>query len=397
MSDSARVDDLKLHLQTLLRADDARRLPPPGELPPAQRIRESALFPPRIRARIERALADFNAHLPDFTDAELTKLTATRHARAALDAGMAALSRVDDHLHAVTGQRNPLVAKLYGVFGDNPTSFAGVLRSLSMAQTEDDTIAALPPDDDRRDLLFTPVIRDAVDAALTTLRALHTDKQAARGALSRGHATRHLCIDEAAAVIAIARQHLYANLPDRKLDRHLHDYGFRPIHTSRRRTPAATPAPLPSPLPLPSASLPSPLPSRPLSLSSPFPSPPSLPPPPPSPAPSAPPPSPEPSYLPLIPPQTARPDPVETDAEGPRALPAAHPDSPAARDEARPLVQARPGGEQPGSPRKHRPRARARLAEAPLRSTGFEDPGHGPRGAPPGSPAGDPGLRVLPA
>ncbi|EYF00259.1 hypothetical protein [Chondromyces apiculatus] len=235
ISDKAQVDDLKVHLETLLAADDARRVAPEEEAAAAQQLRESTVFRPKVRQRLERALADLNAQLLGLTAAEVAKLITTREALDALDAGIAALGRVDDHLRAITGERDPVIGKLYGVYGNNPTSFGGVLHSLALAQNEDLTISSLPDADPRRDYLFTPVIRDAVDTAYTALRAIVGDRYVTRGELSRGYAVKQTTIDEAAAAIAAARQHLYANLPDRKVDRTLHDYGFRPIHTTRGR------------------------------------------------------------------------------------------------------------------------------------------------------------------
>ncbi|AKT37470.1 hypothetical protein [Chondromyces crocatus] len=242
ISDSAQVDDLKIHLETLLAADNARKLVPQGETTTEQLRRESAVFRPRIRLRLEQVLADLTAQTPGLSNAEVAKLTATRSGRDAVDTGIAALARVDDHLQSVTSERNPLIAKAYGVHGQNPVSFGGVLRSLAMCQKEDDALTLLPVDDLRREHLFTPVVRSAVDTAYTGLRAVLGEREATRGELSRSYAVKQATIDEAVSSIAAARQHLYANLPDRKVDRNLYDYGFRPIHvTTGRRANGSTP------------------------------------------------------------------------------------------------------------------------------------------------------------
>jgi len=234
ISDSGQADDLKIHLETILAADTARQTAPDGESDAARRARESAILRPRLRERLEQALADLGAQVPGLPAAEVAKLTATRAGREALDLGIAALGRVDDHLQAVTGERNPILGKSYGVYGLNPTSFGGVLRSLSMCQAEEARLAALPEDDARRELLFTPVVKDAVDGAYAKLTALLGEKAAARGELSRSTSVKQASVEEAGAAIAAARQHLYANLPERKTDRGLYDYGFRPIQTGRR-------------------------------------------------------------------------------------------------------------------------------------------------------------------
>ena len=233
-SDSGQVDDLKVHLEAIVAADTARQVAPVGESDEARRARESVRFRPRLRQRLEAAVADLGAQAPGLSAAEVAKLTATRAGREALGEGVAALGRVDDHLQSVTGERNPLIAKSYGVHGDNPDTFGGVLRSLSMCLAEEARLDALPPDDEQRELLFTPVVQDAVAGAHAKMTALLGAKEAKRGDLSRSHAVKQVTIDEATAAVAAARQHLYANLPDRKTDRSLHDYGFRPIQSGRR-------------------------------------------------------------------------------------------------------------------------------------------------------------------
>ena len=234
MSDSGQVDDLKVHLATVIAANDARKVAPDGESDAAKRVRESALFRPRLAQRLAAALADLDAQAPGLSAAEVAKLMATRAGQEALEEGRAALGRVDDHLQAVTGQRNPLIGKSYGVFGANPTTFGAALRSLSMCIAEEERLEALPQDDERRELLMTPVVKDAVTGAHTKMTAVLGDRQAKRGELSRSYAVKQASLEEAAAAIAAARQHLYANLPDRKRDRSLYDYGFQPIQSGRR-------------------------------------------------------------------------------------------------------------------------------------------------------------------
>ena len=242
-SDSGQVDDLKVHLEAIVAADTARQVAPDGESDEARRARESVIFRPRLRQRLEAAVADLGAQSPGLSAAEVAKLTSTRAGREALDDGVAALGRVDDHLQAMTGERNPLIGKSYGVHGNNRDTFGGVLRSLSMCLVAEATLEALPQDDEQRELLFTPVVKDAVVGAHAKMTAILGAKEAKRGDLSRSYAVKQATIDEAMAAVAAARQHLYANLPDRKMDRSLHDYGFRPIHLGRRpRTDGDAPA-----------------------------------------------------------------------------------------------------------------------------------------------------------
>ena len=234
ISDSGQVDDLRFHLETILAADTARQVAPDGESDAARRVRESAVLRPRLRARLAAALTDLGEQAPGLSTAEVAKLTATSAGREALAEGRAALGRVDDHLQSVTGQRNPVLGKRYGVYGDNPETFGAVLRSLSMCLVEEAQLEALAQDDERRELSFTPVVKDAVTSAHAKMSALVGAKEARRGELARGYAVKQASMEEASTVIAAARQHLYANLPDRKMDRSLYDYGFRPIHTGRR-------------------------------------------------------------------------------------------------------------------------------------------------------------------
>lgn len=229
ISDSKSPDDIKLHLETILAADDARKVVPQGETEEAKLVRESAVLRPKLRARAEKALADVKVQVPGLSAVQIEKLTATRTGRDALASGVAALARVDAHLQSVTGEQNPLVGKRYGVYGDNPTSFGGVLRSLSMCVAEEEAIAKLAPEDDRRELAFSPLVAKTVTEAHATMQALVGAKEAARAELARGYTLKDATLDEAERTIAAVRQHLYANLPERRVDDDLYDYGFRPV------------------------------------------------------------------------------------------------------------------------------------------------------------------------
>lgn len=233
-SSTGQVDDLKTHLETILGANNARKAAPVGETAAEARVRESIVFRPRLQQRLEAALADLDTQVPGLSAAEVEKLMATRAGREALAEGKAALGRVDDHLQSVTEERNPIIGKQYGVYGVNPETFGAVLQSLSMCLAEDAKLELLPDSDERKKLLFTAVVKDAVSGAHAKMTALTGTKEAKRGELSRSYADKQASVDEAVAAIAAARQHLYANLPDRKMDKGLYDYGFRPIQVGRR-------------------------------------------------------------------------------------------------------------------------------------------------------------------
>lgn len=233
-SSTGQVDDLKRHLATILGANNARKAAPVGETEAEARVRESIVFRPRLEQRIVAALADLDTQVPGLSTAEVEKLMATQAGRDALEDGKAALGRVDDHLQSVTEERNPIIGKQYGVHGENPRTFGPVMSSLSMCLAEDAKLALLPATDERRELLFTAVVKDAVSGAHTRMTALVGTKEVKLGELSRSYAVKQASVDEAVGAIAAARQHLYANLPDRKMDKGLYDYGFRPIQVGRR-------------------------------------------------------------------------------------------------------------------------------------------------------------------
>jgi hypothetical protein len=237
ISDSQQPDDIKLHLETAIRGDNLREEVPDGESEQAKDVRESIHLPKKLRERADKALEDLSAQLPGLSAAQVDKLTATRAGRDALAAGVTALGRVDDHLQSVTGNRNPLVGKLYGVYGANPTSFAGVLRSLSMCTGQQKELSALKEDDERRDLLFTKVIEQDVDKAYADMSALVGTKASTRAELARGYTVKTATLKEGLSVLTAIRQHLYANLPNRRQDDDLIDYGFRPIAPSGGRRP----------------------------------------------------------------------------------------------------------------------------------------------------------------
>lgn len=242
ISDSGQVDDIRVHLETIIAADNARQTAPDGETAAEAMVRESVRFRTALRERLEAALAEVTGQAPGLSAAEVAKLTGTRAGRDAVADGITALARVDDHLQSVTGERNPVIGKSYGVFGENPATFGAVLRSLSLSLEEDARLAALPADDPQRELLFTPVVSAAVTGAYAKMSGLLGARALARGDLARSHTVKQTSVEDALAAIAAARQHLYANLPDRKTDDSLYDYGFRPIHTGRRaRRPAGEP------------------------------------------------------------------------------------------------------------------------------------------------------------
>jgi hypothetical protein len=165
------------------------------------------LWPKKLRARAEKALADLSQQVPGLSAAEVNKLTATRAGRDALKAGIHALGRVDDHLQSVTGQRNPVVGKLYGVHGTNPTTFAGVLRSLSMCMDQEKQLSELEETNERRDLLFTKVIGQAVENAHAAMSALVGTKAVSRGDLARGYSVKAATLKECLSVLTAIRQH----------------------------------------------------------------------------------------------------------------------------------------------------------------------------------------------
>ena len=245
ISDSNHPDDIKLHLERIIEADDAHSAAPDGETEMQAMLRTSVKLPPALRTRIESSLHDLSGQAPGLSAAETTKLLTTRAGRDALNRGEDALGRVDDHLQAVTGERRPLIANRYGVYGDNPVSFGGVLRSLELSATENARIDALPAGSDERKLLFTPLIRYRVEHARDQLSALLGTRLDTRASLSQAVATKNETLDEAQAVISAVRSHLYANLPERKNDPDLRLYGFRPLALSGAAA-SAVAAPVPA-------------------------------------------------------------------------------------------------------------------------------------------------------
>lgn len=231
ISDSKNPDDVRLHLETILAADQARAEPEPGETELDARIRTSVRLRPALRERISAAFQAVNEAVPGISAAENKKLQASHAARAARSEGAIALSRVDSHLASVTDVRNPTVGHNYGVYGSNPTSFAGVYRALLQSQAENTRIAALPATDPDRRYLFTPVIEAAINDAAEHLGSVMGDRTTTRATLSRKAGVKNDVMIEARSSIAAVRNHLYANLPRGKQDRDLHEYGFIPTKT----------------------------------------------------------------------------------------------------------------------------------------------------------------------
>jgi len=77
--------------KTIIAADDARKTAPDGESQDEAKVRESVIFRPKLRQRLESALADFTGQAPDHGAAEVAKLAASRAGREALAEGIAAL------------------------------------------------------------------------------------------------------------------------------------------------------------------------------------------------------------------------------------------------------------------------------------------------------------------
>jgi hypothetical protein len=234
LSDSGQPDDVRIHLEQITTADKARTVAPEGESERDALYRTSAQLPQTLRARVEASLQKVSEAAPGLSAAEVAKLTTSRAGRDALQAGKQALARVDSHLQAVTGQRNPQIGRSYGVYGRNPVSFAGVYRALAQSVNEDRRLRALPESDPERAMLFTPLVSSDVCEAHSRLAAILGDRVSTRAELSREIALKDDVLDEAAATISAVRNHLYANLPERKTDPDLRDYGFRPVRAGRR-------------------------------------------------------------------------------------------------------------------------------------------------------------------
>lgn len=233
VSDSQDPDDLRFHLDQILAVDDLRATAPENESDAAARRRQSIRLPAPLRARVSAALVELSEAVPGISAAETQKLLTTRDARDALREGREALARVDSHLASTTSKRNPLIGRNYGVYGKNPETFGGVLRALAQAQNENARVNALPETDANRALAFTPVVADAVSEAHTHLTAQLGERFRTRGDLSRQVKVKASTLAEARECISAVRNHLYANLPGRKRDRDLIDYGFRPLAARR--------------------------------------------------------------------------------------------------------------------------------------------------------------------
>ena len=244
MSDSGAPDDIKLHLETALAADDAaRETPKKKESATAKLHRESAILPKDVRDELQSVEAAMASELPGLTAAETAKLTASKAGRAALDVAKRALARIDDHLYAVTGERDPVVGKNYGVYGPNPSSFAGVYRSLGVSVQENERIAKLKSSDADRRYLFTPVIEKAVGGAYEGLSKVLGTRVETRALLANKAKASDATTKRAQKILTRVRQHLYANLPDQKQDHGLGVYGFEPISfAGGRPKKAAAPA-----------------------------------------------------------------------------------------------------------------------------------------------------------
>jgi hypothetical protein len=106
-----------------------------------------------------------------------------------------------------------------------------------MCSVQQKGLSELDDKDERRDLLFTKVIEQEVEKAYATMSALVGTKAATRAELARGYTVKAATLKEALSVLVAVRQHLYANLPNRKQDDDLIDYGFRPIAVSTGRKP----------------------------------------------------------------------------------------------------------------------------------------------------------------
>ncbi len=246
ISDSGAPDDIKLHIETALSGDDAAQDAPKKESVNAKLHRESAQLPKDIRTELEAVHAAMTGELPGLTAAETAKLIASKAGRAALDVGKKALARIDDHLFSVTGERDPILGKHYGVYGPNPESFAGVYRSLQQSVTENERVSKLKPNDDGRRALFTPLIEKVTTDSLEGLMQVLGTRVETRTALATKSKASDATIKRAEKILTRVRQHLYANLPDQKQDSGLRAYGFEPIAAGGGRPKKAPPAPAPN-------------------------------------------------------------------------------------------------------------------------------------------------------
>lgn len=255
ISDSRQPDDVKQQVEMIIEADDKLRAAPEGETEEQREDRESVQLPPWLRERTDAVLLELQAQVPGLTAAETAKLLASRAGRDALAKGEKALSRIDSWLHSATGERNPIIGKRYGVYGENPRTFAGVYRALELsvaenaevtaardaARLENAELAKANPDFRR---VFSPRIRREVQSARDELALLINSRHGTRAELSRAVTLKGETLTEANAVITFVREHLYANLPDGKQDDDLRDYGYRPLKRSTRSR-KTDPAPAP--------------------------------------------------------------------------------------------------------------------------------------------------------
>jgi len=231
ISDWGNPDDIRVHLDLLITADASRRAEVPGESAREKLARESVLLTAVLEERVKAALADISGAVPGLDDTEATKILTTRAGRDALKKGKRALSRVDDHLRSVTGKQNPEIGRTYGVYSQNPRSFAGVYRALEQSVAENDRINNLPEGHDDTKRAFTPYVALRVTEARDELRALLQARVATRAEHSQQVVVKDDVLSEAKSVISAVRSHLYANLPNSKSDPDLRDYGFRPLRT----------------------------------------------------------------------------------------------------------------------------------------------------------------------
>lgn len=228
ISDSGNPDDIRVHLEQIISADASRREMVPGESDRERLTRESVLLSSDLEQRVKSSLADISGAVPGLGDAEATKILTTRAGRDALKKGKRALARVDDHLRSVTGQQNPQIGRAYGVYSQNPRSFAGVYRALEQSVAENDRVSALPQTDAESKRAFTPYVALLVSEARDELRALLRARVETRAEHSQQVVVKDDVLSEAKSVISAVRSHLYANLPNSKRDPDLRDYGFRP-------------------------------------------------------------------------------------------------------------------------------------------------------------------------
>ena len=262
ISDSRQPDDVRHHIETIIAADDKAADAPEGETEEQQLIRESVKLMPWLRARTDAVLIELGAQVPGLTAAETAKLLTTQEGIDALERGEAALARVDSHLQSVTGERNPTIGKKYGVYGENPETFNGVYRALELSVGENATLiakraelqseeggaerAAEDPDLRR---IFSPLVDREVQTARDELARLITARHGTRAEFSQAASVKGDTMTEANGVISAVREHLYANLPNRKQDERLRDYGYVPLKPGRRsRKTDPAPAPVTPPV-----------------------------------------------------------------------------------------------------------------------------------------------------